>query len=142
AEAAPDVEAAAAGCRVEVARRITVDTDLAPGRAPVARREKIVGRERELGDAGVAAPAARDPVRGRRLGAVRGARVTRRPVQRAVIALLVALEDAIAAALDLAGGGAAVAVRGVVVVALLADLDDAVATDRRVGQALEHHPVG
>src|SRR5439155_23873174 len=56
-------------------------------------------------------------------------------------ALLVAADDAVAAALDLAVIGAAVATDGVAVVALLAGLSHAVPALRRVGEAGERDPV-
>src|SRR5213080_2146190 len=72
--------------------------------------------------------------------AVGRAAVAGRAVGHPVVALLAALDDAVAA-LEPAGGGAAVARRGVAVVALFTELLDPVAADGRVRLAGERHPV-
>src|SRR5205807_8315379 len=64
----------------------------------------------------------------------------RRAVRRAVVALLAAVRHAVAT-LAAAGGRAAVARRRVAVVALFAELLDAVAAHRRVRVAPEGHPI-
>src|SRR5262249_32807005 len=64
-----------------------------------------------------------------------------RAVGRPVVALLAALDDAVAAALEPAGRRAPIARHVVPVVALLADLDLAVAADRGVRGAGERHLV-
>src|SRR5439155_1471315 len=125
-EAGPEVEPARARRRVEVARRVAVDADLLRRRHAVPREGGRAHLERPF-EAAVARrrAAARDAERRWRHLAVGRAAVAGRAVGHPVVALLAALDDAVAA-LEPAGGGAAVARRGVAVVALFTELLDPV----------------
>src|SRR5439155_6804716 len=140
-EAGPEVEPARAGRRVEVARRVAVDADLLPHREPVPREGRRAHLERPL-EAAVARDraATRDAQRRWQQLAVGRAAVAGRAVGRTVVALLAAVDGAVPA-LEAAGGRAAVARRGITVVARLAELLDAVAADGRVRLAGERHRV-
>src|SRR5581483_3837148 len=126
----------------EVARRVAVAARL-DGRGQVLLPDRDrPGRDRPLGDAVALRRAAAGNPHGRReLGAARAARGARRPVRGPVVALLPALDDAVAARLEPTPGRAAVARRPVAVVALLAQLDDAVPAHGGVRLAREPEAV-
>src|SRR5207253_742567 len=141
-EAGPKVEPTGARRRVEVAGRVAVDAELLRHRQPAARDDRHAHLDRPL-EAAIAArrPAPRNAQRRRHQLAVGRARVAGRAVGRPVVALLAAVDGAVAA-LEAAGGGAAVARRGVAVVARLTELRHAVAADRGIRLAGELQPVG
>ena len=109
-EAEPGVEPAAARVRIEVAGGIVVGADLLVRRRAVALERRVLHVDRRLEQAvGRLGAAARDAQRRHHLRALRRAPAARRAVGRAVVALLAALDDAVAAALEPAGRRAAVA---------------------------------
>src|SRR5262249_36266454 len=129
-ETQPDVELAAARVRIEVTGGIVVGADLLVRRRAVALEGRGLHVDRRLEQAvGLLGPPARDAQRRDHLGAAGRALAAGRPVGRAVVALLAAFGDAVAAALEPARRRAAVARHLVAVVALLAHLDLAVAAD-------------
>src|SRR5262249_32092425 len=119
----PQVEAARAGGGIEVARWIVVRALLLGVRKALAidggRPECHRPLERTLSGA---APATRQPQWRRRDRAIGAAGIARGPVERTVVALLIAFEDAVAARFDPTVGRAAVTRDPVAVVALLTDL--------------------
>src|SRR5262249_32402166 len=142
-EAEPDVKLAAPGGRVEVAFGVVVDADLLARWNPVALKRRGLhvdgGLEQAVGACGASA---RDAQRRDHLRAGGRALVPGRSVGWAVVAFLAAFGDAVATAFQATRRRAAVARDVVAVVALLADLDLAVATDGGVRGAGDRDLVG
>src|SRR5262249_30878429 len=126
AEAGEDAKPARTRRGVEVARGIAVDAILAvlPQTAPLAHDPAAVEADAPLeGAVDRPAAAARDAERGRQRRAARAAAGRRRRVRQAGVALLVAVDHAVAARLVATGGRAAVTALRVAVLAFLAGLD-------------------
>src|SRR5262249_6136323 len=129
-ETQPDVELAAPRVRIEVTVGIVVGADLVVRRRAISLEGRVLHVDRRLEEAvGLLGTPTGDAQRRDHLRAAGRALAARRPVGRAVVALLAALGDPVAAALDPAGRRAAIARHLVALVAPLADLDLAVAAD-------------
>src|SRR4029077_17931272 len=117
-DASPDPHVADSRGRVGIAGRVVVRAGLLDARRPIAT-DRHLGRidlHRPLPGAVLGSWAtARDAEVGHELGAHRRARAPRGPVRRTVVTLLAALDDTVAARLDLALRRAAVAGSGVAV---------------------------
>src|SRR5262245_35614479 len=137
-EAEPGVELAAPRGGIEVAGGIVVDADLLAGRCPVALEARVLHVDGGLEQAVAASGApARDAQRRDHLPAGGRALAPGRSVGGTVVALLATFGDAVAAPFQAARRCAAVAGDVVAVVALLTQLDLAVAADRGVRRAPE-----